>query len=41
MPARELDRARVILVGPGDMVGELGVMSGHTVALNVAAKMLP
>jgi hypothetical protein len=34
--------ARVsILVGPGDMVGELGVMSGHTVALNVAAKMLP
>jgi hypothetical protein len=31
--------ARVsILVGRGDMVGELGVMSCHTVALNVAAK---
>ena len=27
-----------ILVGRGDMVGELGVMSCHTVALNVAAK---
>src|SRR5208337_2787969 len=31
--------ARVsILVGRGDMVGELGVMSCHTVVLNVAAK---
>src|SRR6266436_3442115 len=27
-----------ILVGRGDMVGELGVMSCHTLALNAAAK---